>query len=116
MRVLYSILPTLPGVGDFCRLDLRTALMDGRDITLKLIKGSGPVSLLGNHVVESFVNVDAEEEDEDFTPGDSTAEGETTDASGMETEGDEVEADEVKDLTEDAKEVGKAEKPRQAKK
>merc|ERR1712126_600444 len=93
-----------------------TTLTDGRDITLKLIKGSGPVSLLGNHVVESFVNVDADEEDEDFTPGDSTAEGETTDASGMETEGDEVEADEVKDLTEDAKEVGKAEKPRQAKK
>jgi len=112
-----QVLTTLTlGVGDFCRLDLRTALMDGRDITLKLIKGSGPVSLLGNHVVESFVNVDAEEEDEDFTPGDSTAEGETTDASGMETEGDEVEADEVKDLTEDAKEVGKAEKPRQAKK
>merc|ERR1712142_537644 len=51
-----------------------------------------------------------------FSPGDSTAEGETTHASGMETEGDEVEADEVKDLTEDAKEVGKAEKPRQAKK
>merc|ERR1712042_374729 len=112
-----QVLTTLTlGVGDFRRLDLRTALMDGRDITLKLIKGSGPVSLLGNHVVESFVNVDAEEEDEDFTPGDSTAEGETTDASGMETEGDEVEADEVKDLTEDAKEVVKAEKSRQAKK
>ena len=33
-------------VSDFCRLDLRTALMDGRDI--KLIKGFDPVSLLGS--------------------------------------------------------------------
>merc|ERR1711942_210801 len=81
------------GVSEFCRLDLRTTLVSGREITLKLIKGSGPVCILGNHIVESFVDTaDAAAVD--------------TEASGMETEGDEVDADEVKDITEDAKEVG----------
>merc|ERR1712243_466755 len=106
------------GASEFCRLDLRTTLVSGREITLKLIKGSGPVCILGNHIVESFVDtadavaVDTEDEDassadESFKPaGDSTADLETSEASGMETEGDEVDADEVKDITEDAKEVG----------
>jgi len=104
------------GVSEFCRLDLRTTLVSGREITLKLIKGSGPVCILGNHHVESYVDADAaavdtdvdeSSADESFKPeGDSTADVETTDASGMETEGDEVDGDEVKDITEDAKEVG----------
>jgi len=99
------------GVSEFCRLDLRVELISGRDVTLKLVKGSGPVSILGNYIVESYADaadVDTEDEsaDEDFKPDDSTANLETSDASGMETEGDEVDGDEVKDITEDAKEVG----------
>jgi len=105
------------GVSEFCRLDLRTTLVSGREITLKLIKGSGPVCILGNHIVTSYVDPaeaavdtgdeDASSADEDFKPeGDSAADLETSDASGMETDGDEVDADEVKEITEDAKEVG----------
>jgi len=98
------------GVSEFCRLDLRIELISGRDVTLKLVKGSGPVSILGNYIVESYADADVytedESADEDFKPGDSTADLETSDASGMETEGDEVDGDEVKDITEDAKEVG----------
>jgi len=106
------------GVSEFCRLDLRTTLVSGREITLKLIKGSGPVCILGNHIVTSYVDPaeaavvdtgdeDASSADEDFKPeGHSTADLETSDASGMETDGDEVDADEVKEITEDAKEVG----------
>ena len=88
-------------------MDLRIELISGRDVTLKLVKGSGPVSILGNYIVESYADADVDTEDEsadeDFKPGDSTAD---SDASGMETEGDEVDGDEVKDITEDAKEVG----------
>jgi len=99
------------GVSEFCRLDLRIELISGRDVTLKLVKGSGPVSILGNYIVESYADaadVDTEDvsADEDFKPDDSKADLETSDASGMETEGDEVDGDEVKDITEDAKEVG----------
>merc|ERR1712240_769549 len=98
------------GVQDFCRLDLRISHMFGREVSLKLIKGSGPISIIGNHLVETFSAVT----DEDFEP----------DASGMETEGDEVEADDVKDITEDAEKekkkeekenTDKAKKPRRSK-
>ena len=105
-----SAFKSFSDVSEFCRLDLRIELVSGRDVTLKLVKGSGPVSILGNYVVESYADdaVDTEDEsaDEDFKPGDSTADLDASDASGMETEGDEVDGDEVKDITEDAKEVG----------
>lgn len=108
------------GVQDFCRLDLRISQMFGREVSLKLIKGSGPISILGNHLVETFAAVT----DEDFEPDASSADA-SSDASGMETEGDEVEADEVKDITEDAdkhkekekekEDTDKAKKPRRSK-
>merc|ERR1711942_345860 len=84
---------------DFCRLDLKVSHLPGRDVTLKLIKGSGPVSILGNHLVEAFDGPIVH--DADFQPDASSAE--SIDASGMETEGDEVEASEIRDITEDAK-------------
>merc|ERR1712240_712142 len=92
------------GVQDFCRLDLRISHMFGREVSLKLIKGSGPISIIGNHLVETFSAVT----DEDFEPDASSADA-SSDASGMETEGDEVEADEVKDITEDAEKEKKEE-------
>lgn len=91
---------------DFCRMDLTISHLAGRDVTLKLIKGSGPVSILGNHLVESF---GGHPDDEDYIPDASSAES-GTEASGMETDGDGVEADEVKDITEDAKEAEDAKK------
>merc|ERR1711942_71563 len=87
------------GKADFCRLDLRVSHLPGHDVTLKLIKGSGPVSILGNHLVEAYDGPIVH--DADFQPDASSAE--STDASGMETEGDEVEANEIQDITEDAK-------------
>jgi len=84
---------------DSCRVDLRMTQVGGREVTLKLIKGSGPVSVLGNHVVESLQSLTV---DDEYEPDASSAE-DVSDASGMETEGDEVEADEIKDLKEDEK-------------
>merc|ERR1712243_540331 len=58
-----SILASLTlGQLDSCRLDLRLTAVSGRDVTLKLIKGSGPVSILGNHVVESVNSLVVDEE------------------------------------------------------
>ena len=82
--------------------------MFGREVSLKLIKGSGPISIIGNHLVETFSAVT----DEDFEPDASSADA-SSDASGMETEGDEVEADEVKDITEDADKEKEKEKEKE---
>jgi len=92
------------GKQEFCRLDLTISHLAGRDVTLKLIKGSGPVSILGDQFVETFGSV----VDEDFRPDASSAE--SSEASGMETEGDEVEANEVQDITDEAKKMEKEEK------
>jgi len=68
----------------------------GRDVTFKLIKGSGPVSLLGNHVATTHADADAD--DSLFVPDAETTEAEE---SGMSTDGDEMDASEVKDLEAD---------------
>merc|ERR1711875_156339 len=76
------------GKVDFCHLDLRVSHLPGRDVTLKLIKGSGPVSILGNQLVQAFDGGIVG--DADFRPDDASS-AENSDASGMETEGDQVE-------------------------
>ena len=87
---------------DTCKLDLTMTWARGRDVTLKLLKGSGPVTVVTNHVNETEGPCDAE-----FVPPaayESSAE--DTDG-GTETEGDEMDDDEVEDIVKDAAEVGK---------
>merc|ERR1712180_207497 len=76
------------GVLDTCKLDLAMNWTRGHDLTLKLVKGSGPLSLIGNHVVETY-----DEEDDAYVPAEE---------SGMDTEGDDVEANEVQDIVKDS--------------
>ena len=64
----------------------------GRDLTLKLVKGSGPLSVIGNHVVETY-----EAEDDAYVPTEESS----AEESGMDTEGDDVEANEVQDIVKD---------------
>jgi len=107
-----SVLASLTlGQLDSCRLDLRLTAVSGRDVTLKLIKGSGPVSILGNHVVESVNSLVV---DEEYQTEDSSADDDTDAASGMETDGDDVGADEVKDLKEDTKKAEEEAKAKEA--
>jgi len=81
------------GVLDTCKLDLAMNWTRGHDLTLKLVKGSGPLSLIGNHVVETY-----DEEDDAYVP----AEESSAEESGMDTEGDDVEANEVQDIVKDS--------------
>jgi len=81
------------GVMDTCKLDLAMNWTRGHDLTLKLVKGSGPLSLIGNHVVETY-----DEEDDAYVP----AEESSAEESGMDTEGDDVEANEVQDIVKDS--------------
>jgi len=86
------------GVAETCRLDLTMTWSKDHDLTFKLIKGSGPVTLLGNHIMTPTM-----EEDSLFVPDDeemATTEDEAEE-SGMATDGDEVDASEVKDLEAD---------------
>jgi len=87
------------GMTETCRLDLSMSWTKGRDITFKLVKGSGPVSLLGNHIVTASVDGDAD--DSLFVPDAETATEDEMEQSGMSTDGDDVEATEVKDLEAD---------------
>jgi len=84
------------GIADSVRLDLTMSWSKGRDVTFKLIKGSGPVSLLRNHVATTHADADAD--DSLFVPDTETTEAEE---SGMSTDGDEMDASEVKDLEAD---------------
>jgi len=86
------------GVTDTVRLDLTMSWSKGHNLTFKLIKGSGPVTLLGNHIVSSLVAEDEDADDSLFVPDGVSTE---TEESGMSTDGDEMDASEVKDLEAD---------------
>jgi len=94
----FTIASLTLGAMETCRLDLSMSWAEERDLTFKLIKGSGPVSLLGNHIVTPSPDADSL-----FVPDPAdlaTTEGETEE-SGMSTDGDEIDAMEVKDLETD---------------
>ena len=80
---------------DACKLDLAVTWTRGRDITLKLVKGSGPVAIVGNHVVETYEDAD---DDDAYVPTDDES---SADETGMDTDGDGVDADEVDDIVKD---------------
>merc|ERR1712136_299515 len=83
------------GRQETCKLDLAMTWTLDREVTLKLVKGSGPVSVVGTHVTEAVELEDGV--DSEFVPGESSA-----DDTGMETEGDDVDATEIDDLKKDA--------------
>jgi len=83
------------GRQETCKLDLAMTWTLDREVTLKLVKGSGPVSVVGTHVTEAVEVEDGV--DSEFVPGESSA-----DDTGMETEGDDVDATEIDDLKKDA--------------
>lgn len=82
------------GAMDACKLDLAVTWTRGHDITLKLVKGSGPVAIVGNHVVETYDDAD----DDAYVPTDDES---SADETGMDTDGDGVDADEVEDIVKD---------------
>jgi hypothetical protein len=55
-------------LADSCRLDLPLTWTPEREIVLKLVMGDGPVSISGNH----FVDTADESEDPEYVPGEST--------------------------------------------
>merc|ERR1712136_230066 len=83
------------GRQETCKLDLAMTWTLDREVTLKLVKGSGPVSVVGTHVTEAVELEDGV--DSEFVPGESSA-----DDTGMETKGDDVDATEIDDLKKDA--------------
>ena len=83
------------GTLDTCKLDLAMTWARGQDMTLKLVRGTGPVAIVGNHVIEVYDEV----EDNAYVPTDDES---SANESGMDTEGDDVEDTEVTDIVKDA--------------
>jgi len=83
------------GTLDTCKLDLAMTWARGQDMTLKLVRGTGPVAIVGNHVIEVYDEV----EDDAYVPTDDES---SATESGMDTEGDDVEDTEVTDIVKDA--------------
>jgi len=97
------------GTLDTCKLDLAMTWARGQDMTLKLVRGTGPVAIVGNHVIEVY----DEAEDDAYVPTDDES---SATESGMDTEGDDVEDTEVTDIVKDAvketvKETGTTKSP-----
>jgi len=93
------------GKTDFTNLDLCLTWSKTREIKLKLVKGSGPVSFTGNHHVEFLgTHEDAEElDDPDYVTEAETSADDSMILSASEAEDEELDANELKDLEDDAK-------------
>merc|ERR1712135_195820 len=86
------------GQQDFANLDLCLNWGKTKEIKLKLILGSGPISITGNHYVE-YMDMSEKDEDPDYV---GTEAEEETDADFSMTEVDDTEVD---DLHKDAKQL-----------
>jgi len=90
------------GQQDFANLDLCLNWGKTKEIRLKLVLGSGPISITGNHYVE-YMEMSEKDEDPDYV---GTEAEEETDADFSMTEVDDTEVD---DLHKDAKQHAEAE-------
>merc|ERR1712136_640494 len=83
------------GKREFANLDLCLSWSKTKEIKLKLVMGSGPITLTGNHFIE-YLALPEEADDPNYVPE------ETEDETEAELSTYEVDEDELKDLAKDA--------------
>merc|ERR1712168_1134160 len=89
------------GKREFANLDLCLSWSKTKEIKLKLVMGSGPITLTGNHFIE-YLALPEEADDPNYVPE------ETEDETEAELSTYEVDEDELKDLAKDAESAGGA--------
>ena len=66
------------GKNEFANLDLHLSLSKSKEIKLQLVKGSGPITISGIHLVEFFGEAEEDEDDDDTEGESSTDEGDVS--------------------------------------